>query len=147
MKRFWLVINIGLAVSGAFGGYRSMDPERLMHANPDAVLCGILLVVLPLFSLGAVYYSIRRSRNPVIPHPYVLRRPSWDRNPANWWDDPLQSLFMSTCFLTATAVGAALRWPKVGSVGFWLVGVYFSIAVGLAFGQLLVRCVFGTLLG
>lgn len=142
MKRVWRFINVGLMMFGILGGYRSMDPDRLRRADPDAVLCAIVLVIFPAFSLGTVYYSIVRSRNPLLPRAFVLRRPSWDRSPMHWWDDPFQSLFMSTCFLTAVTLGAAARWPRIGTVGFWLVAVYCSATIGLAIGQMLVRRVY-----
>lgn len=146
MKRIWSVVNTALCVTGAFGAYRSMEPTRLRHSNPDAILCAILVLTLPLFSLGTVYYSIRSRRDPIIPRSYVLRRPSWDRNPLNWRDDPLESLFFSTLVAVAMAAGAAVRWPEIGSVGFWLVGTYLSIATGLAIGQLLSYLLFADLL-
>jgi hypothetical protein len=62
-------------------------------------------------SAGEINYSTRRSRS-------TLPRPSWDRNPINWWPDPLQSLVFSMCFMVTMAVGAALRRPPIGSVGF-----------------------------
>jgi len=40
--------------------------------------------------------------------------------------------------MTSTALGGLLRRPVIGSVGFWMVGSYISIAVGLVVGQILV---------
>ena len=40
--------------------------------------------------------------------------------------------------MTSTALGGLLRWPAIGSVGFWMLGSYISIAVGLVIGQILV---------
>ena len=91
----------------------------------------IILIIMPLFVIGAVYYPIRCWVN-------RLPRPSWSRNSVNWWQDPLQSWLMSTCATAMMAMGAALRRPAKGSVGFWILGVYCSVAMGLALGQLVV---------
>lgn len=40
--------------------------------------------------------------------------------------------------MATMAIGAALRRPAIGSVGFWMVGNYSSMAIGLAVGQLFV---------
>jgi hypothetical protein len=131
MKPIWNILNIGLLTLGFWGGYRSTEPGSLRHANPDPVLWLVILLIMPLFSIGSVYYSTRRWRN-------ILSRPSWDRNPVNWWPDPLQSLFFSMCFMATMAIGAALRRPAIDSVGFRMVGIYGSTAIGLVVGQLLV---------
>jgi hypothetical protein len=111
MKTIWYVINIALVALALLGGYNSLSPEKLRHTNPDAIACGIILLVMPLFSIGSVSYSIRRWNH------NRLARPSLSRNPLNWWGDPLQSLFISTCGMAAMAVGSAVRRPTIGSVG------------------------------
>lgn len=136
MKTIWYIVNTGCVMWALWGGYRSTAPDRLQHANPDLRLCFVLLLIMPLFSLGIVYYSIRRWRQDTV------QRPSWHRNPINWWGDPLQALFISTCFVASMAIGAALRHPAIGSVGFWMLGVYYSVGIGLLIGQLLVYRVF-----
>lgn len=119
-----------------------MAPERLRHTNPDPILCLILLVIIPMFGVWTVYYPIRRSTNSIIQRPFKLRPGSWNRNPINWWGDPLQSLFISMSYMAAMAVGAALRRPAFGTVGFWTFGVYCCLAVGLLIGQLLAYRIF-----
>jgi hypothetical protein len=132
MKNVWYIVNIAVVVLGLRGGYISTAPEQLRYMNPDSVLCGVLLVVAPLFAVGCVNYSIRRwSRD-------KLCRPSFDRNPLNWWHDPLQSLFVSTCFMATMTLGAALRRPAIGSPAFWTFGTYACLAVGLLIGQIVV---------
>lgn len=137
MKRIWQVVNIFLIVSGMWGGYKATSPETLSRTNPDAILCCILLIGTPAFALGAVYYSKRRwdRDNKLLAVPFKLSRPSWSRNPINWWGDPLQSLFISTCAMGAMAIGASVRRPAIGSVGFWTFGVYCCVAIGLSAGQ------------
>jgi hypothetical protein len=68
-----------------------MTADRLRHTNPDPILCLIILLVMPLFAIGSVMYSIVRWKTA------PLSRPSWNRNPFDWWHDPLQSLFVSRC--------------------------------------------------
>jgi hypothetical protein len=133
MKNTWYLINIIFVMLGVFGGYNSLAPEQLRNNNPDAVFCGLILLVLPVFCLLSVGYSNRRTGKKE-----NLVRPSFARNPLNWWGDPLQSLFISTCAMTATALGALLRRPAIGSVGFWMLGSYISMVIGLVIGQLLV---------
>ena len=136
MKNIWCVINIALVALALPGGYNSLSPEKLRHANPDAILCGLILLVMPLFAIGSVSYSIRRWNH------NRLARPSLSRNPLNWWRDPLQSLFISTCIMASTAVGSALRHPTIGSVGFWTLAVYACFALGLLVGQILVYWIY-----
>jgi hypothetical protein len=133
MKNAWYLINIIFVMLGVFGGYNSLAPGQLQNKNPDAVLCFLLLLTMPVFCLLSVSYSNRRTGKKD-----NLIRASFGRNPLNWWGDPLQSLFISTCAMTATALGALLRRPAIGSVGFWMLGSYISIALGLVIGQLLV---------
>ena len=131
MKTIWSFLNTALVTLGLWGGYRSTEPGSLQQASADPMLWLVILLVMPLFSIGSVYYSTRRWRS-------TLPRPSWDRNPVNWWPDPLQSLFFSMCFMATMAIGAELRRPAIGSAGFWMVGIYSSAAIGLGVGQLFV---------
>jgi len=136
MKLFWVVINsilIGLALRG---GYVSLAPDRLRHTNPGPILCLLLLLIMPLFAVGSVAYSIQRWKSD------PLSRPSLDRNPLKWWTDPLQSLFVSTCIMAAMAIGGAVRQPAFESVGFWTLGIYCCFAIGLLAGQILVYRVY-----
>lgn len=132
MKNAWYVINIALVTLALPGGYNSLSPEKLRNKNPDLIFCGLILLVTPLFALWSVNYSIRRWNRS------RLARPSLSRNPLNWWHDPLQSLFISTCVMVSMAIGGALRRPTIGSVGFWMVATYGCLALGLFVGQILV---------
>lgn len=142
MKNVWYLINIALVVLGLREGYASTAPEQLRHMNPDAVYCGVILFTMPLFSLLSVGYSNQRRRR-LSPSRHNLVRPSFHRNPLNWWGDPLQSLFISTCLMVTTTLGGALRRPTIGSVGFWLVGSYACSVVGLVIGQILIYRIYG----
>ena len=132
MKNIWYVINISLVTTALPGGYNSVSLGNLRNKNPDAIFCGLILLVTPLCVLWIVGYSIRRWNHD------NLVRPSFDRNPLNWWHDPLQSLFISTCVTASMAIGGALRRPTIGSVGFWMIAMYSCVAVGLVTGQVLV---------
>lgn len=131
IKVIWFVVNVSLVLLSVRQGYMSLAPEQLHHVNPDAVFCSLILLTLPLFALGTVYYSVRRCNVD------KLRRPSLDRNPVNWWFDPLQSLFMFTCMVAAMAIGGLLRRPS-GPVAFCMVAMYFCLTFGLVIGQILV---------
>jgi hypothetical protein len=131
IKTIWLVVNVSLVALSVRQGYASLAPEQLRHVNPDAVFCSLILLTLPLFALGTVRYSVRRW------NVEKLRRPSLYRNPLNWWFDPLQSLFISTCNIAAMGVGSLLR-RATGSVAFWMVATYFCALIGLVIGQVLV---------
>jgi hypothetical protein len=132
MKNIWYVVNVTLIALALPGGYHSLSPEKLLSKNPDAIFCGSILLITPLFSLLSVGYSIRRWKHT------RLARPSFGRNPLNWRHDPLQSLFISMCGAVSMTVGSALRHPTIGSVGFWMVAAYTCFALGLLIGQVLV---------
>ena len=136
MRYFWIILNSTLVALAFWGGYNSMAPGRLLHINPDPVACLIILLAMPLFAVWSVRYSIRRWKSDPLSHP------SWNRNPLNWWRDPLQSLFFSTCIMAAMAIGSAVQHPAFGSVGFWTLGVYCCFAVGLSVGQFWVYRIF-----
>jgi tellurite resistance protein TehA-like permease len=136
MKYLWAALNFNLVGLALLGGYNSMNPDELRHTNPDPVLCLIVLLIMPLFAVVSVAYSLRRWKSD------PLNRPSWTRNPFNWWGDPLQSLFVSTCIMGAMAAGSAVQHPAFGSVGFWILGVYLCFTIGLLVGQLLVYRIF-----
>ncbi|MFZ1973050.1 MAG: hypothetical protein WAU89_09405 [Candidatus Acidiferrales bacterium] len=106
MKYLWRIVNTGLIVAGLWNGYETMASETLRRANPDPIPCGILLVIMPLFALGTVYYSKYRwdQENKILARPFKLRKPSWNRNPINWWVIPCNRC----SFQCATWV----RWPS-----------------------------------
>lgn len=131
LKIIWYAVNISLVVLSVWQGYASLAPEQLRHVNPDAAFCIAILLTLPLFALFTVYYSVRQCNVD------KLRRPSLDRNPLNWWYDPLQSLFISTCSGASMAIGSLLHRPT-GSVAFWMAASYFCFTFGLHIGQVLV---------
>jgi hypothetical protein len=132
MKNIWYVVNIALIALALPAGYNSLSSEKLRNKNPDALSCGLILLLSPLFAILSVNFAIRRSNRG------RLARPSLSRNPLDWWNDPLQSLFVSMCVMISAAIGGALRHPAIGSVGFWMLAVYVCFDVGILFGQILV---------
>jgi hypothetical protein len=146
LKNVWYVLNTAVIVLGLRGGYVSAAPEQLRHMNPDAVYCGLILFTMPVFALLSVGYSNRR-RQRLSPSRRNLVRASFQRNPLNWWGDPLESLFISTCIMATYTLGGALRRPTIGSVEFWLVGSYACCFVGLVIGQILVYRIYGDDIG
>src|ERR1700722_4917751 len=136
MKYFWQIVNVGLIILSAFGGYSSMSPENLQHMNPDIIYCSIILVMMPIFAVGSVFYSIRSGKCE------TLQRPSWNRHGINWWYDPLQSLFISNFVTAGLVIGSAFRLSKENETGFWLFVSYCCMTVGLLIGQFLVYRIF-----
>lgn len=141
MKYFWAMLNWVLIAAALRVGYVSLTPDRLRHTNPGPTPCLAILIMMPVFAIGTVSYSIRRWNAAPLP------RPSWSRNPFNGWRDPLQGLFILTCIAAATALGSALRRPTFGSVGFWTLGVYVSFVIGLFAGQVLVYRIYRQCIG
>jgi hypothetical protein len=131
-RHLWRILNWGIIVYAFWGGYASIAPDKLSHTNFSPVLCLVILLIAPVFVFGSVAFSVHYWK------PDPLARPSWDRNPFNWWGDPLQSLFVLTCTMVAVDIGSAFRRPLFGSIGFWALGVYCSFTVGLLIGQILV---------
>lgn len=132
MLNLWFVLNSILVVLGFWNGYRSMSPDRLRHYNPEPVLCVVLLLVMSLFAVLSVKFSLQRLGS------RPLLRPSWNRNPLNWRRDPLQSLLVLTCMMFAMTIGSAVQHPGFGSAGFWMLCAYACFAAGLLAGQILV---------
>lgn len=145
MNNVWSSINGTIVGLGLLAGYRWLAPENLKNTNPGPALCGIMILLMPIFCLGTVYYAkLRwdREDKKIFGRAFRLRRPSWNRNPFHWRGDPLQSLFVSTCYTAGMSAGAALRYPTSGSAAFWMLGTFCSSAVGLLAGTLLAHRVF-----
>ena len=103
--------------------------KRLLHANPDAVFCLVTLVTMSLFVVGTIWLATKRGGS--------LRRPSFNRFPLNFWYDPLEFLFVGTFTTLAMAIGATLRLPAGGTVGYWMTAFYWCIFGGWIIGQLI----------
>ncbi len=132
----WRILNISAVIFSIWGGYVSLSPDRLRNTNPDIIFCSITLVTLSLFTIFSVYYAVNYKNCE------TLRRPSLDRNSANWWYDPLQSLFMSTLIMAGAGIGSILRFPEWGSIGFWTLGFYWCAVAGFMIGQFFVYIIF-----
>ena len=135
-RLIWIVANFTLACLAVVAGYGSMAADQLQHSNPDAILCVILFLTAAVFPVAAVSFSILARKQA------ILRRPSIDRHPLDWWGDPLQSLAVSTVVMCAATLGCALAAPTIGSADFWTLASYAGFAAGLAVGQFVVYRVF-----
>ena len=69
-SRIWILVNGALVPFAVWAGYESLNPLRLQGTNPDAVLCIVLIVLIPLLLMGWIHFSRPR-----------LKRPSWNRSP------------------------------------------------------------------
>lgn len=126
-RTVWFILNLTLIVLSFWTGYQEMTLDNLRGMNPDAVFCLLLLVITPLFVLGALGVAATER----------FQKPSFSRFPLNWRGDPLQAIFVTTwCFL-GLFVGNALHLGKAGRVGFWLMASSGSVFVGLLIGRLL----------
>ena len=45
MQHSWDVLNLALIGVSVWTGYSEMEPDKLRHANPDAIFCALVLAV------------------------------------------------------------------------------------------------------
>jgi hypothetical protein len=129
MTRVAPFINLAGLLLSAWAGYASLGPDALGGANPDRYLCIIVLIMAAIFAIGAVStFGAKHAE---------LMLPSWRRFSLNWSRDPLQCLFLSTCFFGSTALGAALHLGGTTSTGFWRFMTFVCVVIGLVVGQLI----------
>jgi len=129
LQRLGPILNVFLVLLSVCTGYVEMAPSRLVHTNPDAIFCTIVLLGMIGFSFGTVAYSISGAGQ------QTLRRPSLRRFSMDWWHDPLQCLFLSCAFAAGMALGAAFRLPRSSTTGFWMFMFFVCIFLGLLIGQ------------
>ncbi len=130
LQRLGPILNVVLVLLSLWTGYAEMAPARLVHTNPDAIFCTIVLLGMIGFSFGTVAYSISGAGQ------QTLRRPSLRRFSIDWWHDPLQCLFLSCGFAAGMALGAAFRLPGTSATGFWTFMFFLCMFLGLLIGQL-----------
>lgn len=123
--RVWIVFNTVLIPVCIWTGYAEMTPSILQRTNPDTILCISILVLIPIFVIGAVSLATDKS----------LRMPAWNRFPLNWGGDPLQALFIMTLCTLAAVVGSLFRLGSSGADGVWTVAAHASLLLGLLIGQ------------
>lgn len=129
----WRVLNTVIVLVGFLGGLWWKSPDNLRITNSDGMICCFaILCLMPIFAIGSVTYSILRWKCE------KLNRPSWDRNPCDWWNDPLQSLFVSTCVMAGMTIGNAFRLPMHWPAESWIVAMFLCAAAGLATGQMII---------
>jgi hypothetical protein len=129
MTRVAPLINLAGLLLSIGTGYGSLAPDALHGANPDKYLCITVLVMACIFAIGGVAtFGAKHT---------ALTLPSWRRFSINWSRDPLQCLFLSTCFTGGMALGAALHLPGTTSTGFWRFMTFVCVFVGLIVGQII----------
>jgi len=121
-------VNVGAIALAVWTGYLRTAPEKLAHANPDALFCLVTLITMPLFVVGTLWQATKRCDS--------LRRASFVRFPLNLWYDPLEFFFVGTFTTLAMAIGATLRLPASGTVGYWMSAFFWCIFAGWIIGQL-----------
>jgi len=136
VSRIWYIVNACLLVLGLLGGYASLAPESISGSNPDAVLCLLVIVIIPVVFIGGIHYGTARLGL------RELHTPSWERNPLLFWYDPLQFLFVATLVCFAATIGSGFRSWLAGWVGFWIFGLYCSMVIGLVIARILIYRLF-----
>ena len=126
MKRLWFVVNVGILVFSIWQGAQMTKDFAHPHPLEDWIACPLILIGAYLFTFCSIWFSKCDS----------FSRFSWDRFPLNWWYDPLQSLFMTTCIVTGWAVGSAFSLFYVGTNGLINLALFSSGAAGFHLGQL-----------
>lgn len=124
----WGTINSGLLFLLTWSGYATA-PIKLRGANPDPVLSAVVFSAIVLFAIAAPHLA-------KVP---TFRKPQWGRPPLNWWRDPLQSLFVATCWWAGFVVGNLARLftsnLSTEKTVLWTVLTYVAILAGLLVGQ------------
>jgi hypothetical protein len=130
-RRVWGTVNTAVLLLSIWSGYAALNPGKLRGTNPDLVLCIAAFVVVMLFAIAAPHFATDAT----------FRRPQWGRFPLSWWRDPMQTLFMTTCFWAGWVVGSAAHLFTVtlssDKTAMWTVLVYIAILAGLLIGQLM----------
>jgi hypothetical protein len=130
----WPIINVALIALAVWTGYSETAPEKLAHANPDALFCLVTLLTIPALVVGTLWQATKRCES--------LKWPSFRRFPLNFWYDPLEFFFVGTFTTLAIAIGATLHRPETGTVGFWMAAFFWCIFAGWIIGQLIGYAVF-----
>ena len=121
--RIWAFLNGALLIASIWVGYGELDPTRMQASNAEAILCILLIVLLPTLLLGWVHFSRQQ-----------YGRPAWNRSPL-YWRDPFQALFLSSRYLLAMFAGGLVRVHESGVRGFWLAAAFGSMGFGLLIGE------------
>ena len=131
-RRIWMIFNAVIILLSVWTGFQEVGSTQLQQMNPDAIACILILVIMPIFTIG----TLSLSKND------TFTRPSWSRPPSNWRRDPFQALFLATWCCLGLFVGAVFRIACIGGVGFWVVAAFGSMFLGLLIGQLLAFCIY-----
>jgi membrane protein DedA with SNARE-associated domain len=124
--RIWAFLNGALLIASIWVGYGELDPTRVRASNAEAILCILLIVLLPILLLSWVHFSRQQ-----------YRRPAWNRSPL-YWRDPFQALFLSSRYFLAMFAGGLVRVHESGARGFWLAAAFGSMGLGLLIGEQIV---------
>jgi hypothetical protein len=103
MKYLGRIANCILVAFSARGGYSMMASRDASHLDTDWIVGCITFAAMPIFALVSVQYSFS------LPNQLTVRRASWKRFSLDWWRDPLQCLWLSTCVMAATDLGGVFR--------------------------------------
>jgi hypothetical protein len=125
----WGTLNGAVLLLLAWLGYAGLASERLRGTNPDVVLCVVAFFVVALLAIARLHFA----------RVATFRKPQWGRFPLNWSGDPLQALFVATCWWAGFVVGNVTRLfgSNLGTdkTVLWTVLTYAAILAGLLAGQ------------
>jgi hypothetical protein len=127
LESSWKIVIIAGCLLAVAAGYAEGGKMPPVGGYTDFFLYGSLVVVMAFFAVGTVHLARRNE----------LRRPTWNRSPLDWSNDPLQALFATTCWMGSMAGGALMLTLSAGNVrssAFWIFG---SVAAGLVVGQVI----------
>ncbi len=125
----WGMVNTGLLLLSVWSGYAALSSGRLKGTNPDPVLCIAAFIVVMLVAIAAPHFATVAT----------FQRPQWGRFPLSWWHDPMQTLFVATCWWAGFLVGNLTRLISsnlsADKTVVWTVLTYVAILAGLLVGQ------------
>ena len=127
----WKIVNTAILLLSTWSGYAALSPAKLKGTNPDLVLCIAAFIGIAMFAIAAPHFATVAT----------FRKPQWGRFFLSWWRDPMQTLFMTTCFWAAWVVGSAARFfspdLRADKTAMWTVLTYAAILAGLVIGQVI----------
>jgi hypothetical protein len=135
MRHLWRYIYVIGAVCVLVGGYLSLSAGQTERTNADWLFVSIAFAITCVFPLGAMAYS----RGIGVQE---FRRPSFDRQPLDWWRDTLQPLRVSVVSAALYLLGASFALPHTDHRGVMLFWFYAALAAGLFIGERLVYRVY-----
>jgi len=127
----WGIFNAVLLLLFACLGYSGLILKIPGAAESKWALCIGAFVVCLVCPFGNLHFSSVST----------FRKPQWARSPFRWWHDPLQVLYVGTCWFAGFFLGTASRFfishLSVDDEAVWSVVGFAGALAGLLVGQAL----------